>query len=238
MSVAVRTVVIYFVVLFMVRLMGKREIGQLSPFDFVVAMIIAEVALLPMEQPEIPLLRGHAPLFVLVALEVGFSYATLHSRWLRRVMCGQPQVVIRDGRILNREMRRARYNLDDLLGQLREKGYPNPAEVACAVLETSGRLSVVPQTWAQPPTRRDLGINAGPAGLPMVLVADGELVLSNLAASEKRQDWLLAELAARGLRIEDAFLAALSPDGELFVSPREGFRFSTAKEKLKRKGRT
>ncbi|WP_211328167.1 DUF421 domain-containing protein [Thermodesulfitimonas autotrophica] len=230
LEVVARTVIIYFVVLLMVRLMGKREIGQLSPFDFVVAIIIAEVAALPMEQPEIPLLRGLVPLFVLVALEIAFSYAILHSRWLRQLMCGRPQVVISNGRILNREMRRARYNLDDLLSQLREKGYPNPAEVAFAVLETSGRLSVVPWAEVQPPTRQDLGLKARPTGLPKVLVADGELLLPDLRAGGRERDWLEAALQARGLRPKDAFLVTLSPDGELFVSPREGFPLPTAKK--------
>lgn len=228
--VAARTVLIYFVVLLMVRLMGKREIGQLSPFDFVVAIIIAEVAALPMEQPEIPLLRGLVPLFVLVALEVVFSYAILHSRWLRQVIYGRPQVVVANGRILHREMRRARYNLDDLLSQLREKGYPDPAEVAFAILETSGRLSVVPWAAAHPVTRSDLRLKTRATGLPQILVADGELLLSNLRASGRERGWLEKELAARGLGLKDAFLVTLSPDGTLFVSPREGFDSRPAKK--------
>ncbi|WP_334109696.1 DUF421 domain-containing protein [Thermodesulfitimonas autotrophica] len=230
LEVVARTVLIYFVVLLMVRLMGKREIGQLSPFDFVVAIIIAEVAALPMEQPEIPLLRGLVPLFVLVVLEIAFSYAILHSRWLRQLMCGRPQVIISNGRILNQEMRRARYNLDDLLGQLREKGYPNPAEVAFAVLETSGRLSVVPWAEVQPPTRRDLGLKAQATRLPRILVADGEVLVRNLAASGRDKAWLEAELHQQGLGVKEAFLVTLSPDGTLFVSPREGFPLPTAKK--------
>ena len=229
-TVFYRTVLIYFVVLLVMRLMGKREIGQLSPFDFAVAIIIAEVAALPMEQPEIPLLRGLLPLFILAGLEVLFSYAALHSRWFRRVMCGAPQLVIWDGQILHREMRRARYNLDDLMAQLREKGYPDPAEVAHAVLENSGRLSVVPRGEKQPVTKGDLGLGAGDVGLPRILVADGEVLDRNLAAAGRSRAWLEKELEARGFSLPEVFLVSLSPDGRLFVSPREGFGRVAAKK--------
>lgn len=229
-TVVLRTILIYFIVLLVMRLMGKREIGQLSPFDFVVAIMIAEVAAMPMEQPEIPLLRGLAPLFVLAALEIAFSYAALHNRWLRHFVCGTPQVIIRDGQILHREMRRARYNLDELLSQLREKGYPDPAEVAEAVLENSGELSVIPKSECRPVTREDLNLRPAAAGLPLVLVADGEVVKPNLAAAERDETWLENELRVRGLSLKEVFLAALSPDGRLFVSPREGFAGPAAKK--------
>ncbi|HIE11839.1 MAG TPA: DUF421 domain-containing protein [Desulfotomaculum sp.] len=230
-TVILRTVFIYFIILLVMRLMGKREIGQLSPFDFVVAIMIGEVVAMPMEQPEIPLLRGLAPLFVLVALEIAFSYAALHSRWLRHFVCGAPQIVVRNGQILHREMRRARYNLDDLLSKLREKGYPDPAEVAEAVLENSGELSVIPKSECSPVTRKDLNLQPAAAGLPLVLVADGEVVKPNLAAAERDEAWLEDELRTRGLSLKEVFLAALSPDGRLFVSGREGFAGPAAKKK-------
>lgn len=223
--VFLRTILIYFVVLLIVRLMGKREIGQLSPFDFVVAIIIAEVAALPMESTEIPLLRGLLPLFVLGALEIAFSYAALHSRWLRQVMCGVPQIIIHRGRVLRQEMRRARYNLDDLMSQLRERGYPDPSDVAFAVLENSGRLSVIPWPKSQPVTREDLKVDGGetPAGLPRILVADGEILRRNLEAVGRDEAWLEGELRARGLTAKEAFFVTYSEGGQLFVSPREGF---------------
>jgi uncharacterized membrane protein YcaP (DUF421 family) len=225
-----RTVLIYFVLLLVMRLMGKREIGQLSAFDFVVAIVIAEVAALPMLQPEIPLLRGLLPLVILVVLEIAFSYVALYNRRFRCLMCGEPQLVIRDGRILHREMRRARYNLDDLLSQLREKGYPDPAEIMCAVLENSGRLSVVPRGENKPVTRGDLGLEGGTAGLPCILVADGEVLERDLAVAGLDRAWLESELKRRGLNLPQVFLASLSPDGRLFVSSREGFDRGAAKK--------
>lgn len=234
LEVFYRTILIYFVVLIMIRLMGKREIGQLSPFDFVVAIIIAEVAALPMESTDIPLLRGLLPLFILAFLEIAFSYAALHSRWLRQVMCGSPQVVIKDGQILRAEMRRARYNIDDLMSQLREKGYPDPGDVAFAVLENSGRLSVVPWGDNRPVTRKDVGLVSGSSTgdneLPHILVADGEVLARNLAVIGQDRTWLEKELQKQGLTPGQAFLVTYSPDRGLFVSKREGFSREAAKK--------
>jgi uncharacterized membrane protein YcaP (DUF421 family) len=219
LEILFRTVFIYFIVLIMVRLMGKREIGQLSPFDFVVAIIIAEVAALPMESPEIPLLQGLFPLFILVALEIAFSFVALHSRRLRQVVCGAPQIVINKGQILRDEMRRSRYNLDDLMSQLREKGYPDPGDVAYAVLENSGRLSIIPWPEKEPVTRGDLQLETQrPVGLPRILVADGEILHRNLAAAGVDETWLREELNRRGMSLKDTFLVTYDRDGRVFVS--------------------
>ncbi|MEW5763127.1 MAG: DUF421 domain-containing protein [Bacillota bacterium] len=216
--IILRTVLVYFFVLAILRLMGKREIGQLSPFDFVVAIIIAELATIPIESPELPLWLGLAPLTVLAVLEIGFSYLALHSRRLRRLIYGVPQVVVAHGRLVREEMRRARYNLDDILAQLRQKGYPDLNQVEFAILETSGELSVIPRE--SPPPARGGACPPGYDGLPRVLVMDGEVERESLAAAGLDEAWLDAELAARGLAVCDVFIALLARDGSLFVQPR------------------
>ncbi|MGO0122767.1 DUF421 domain-containing protein [Desulfothermobacter acidiphilus] len=225
-----RTILIYFTVLVLMRLMGKREIAQLSPFDFAVAIMVAEVAVLPMESLDIPLSRGLLPLVLLAGLEIAFSYLALHSRWLRLLVYGKPQIVIWEGKLLPQEMRRARYNLDDLLAQLREKGYHDPAEVACAVLESSGHLSVVPKGEYRPLTRKDLGLYPIPTGPVHVLVADGEILHNHLQAAGVSEEWLLQELEKKGVKeLRHVFLATLSAQGELFVSSREEVKGVTPK---------
>lgn len=225
-TMVLRTVLVYFFVLVILRLMGKREIRQLSPFDFVVAIIIAELATVPIESPEIPLWLGLVPLTVLAVLEIGFSYLALHSRRLRRLIYGVPQVVVAHGRLVPEEMRRARYNLDDILAQLREKGYADLGQVEFAILETSGELSVIPKEGGRPgpamrPGRCD--------GLPRVLVMDGEVEHENLAAAGLDENWLLGELAARGLAVRDVFIAMLARDGSLFVQSRRDAREDSVK---------
>ncbi|NHM27242.1 DUF421 domain-containing protein [Desulfofundulus sp. TPOSR] len=213
-----RTVLIYFIVLLVVRLMGKREIGQLSPFDFVVAIIIAELAAIPMESTNFPLWKGIVPLVTLGILEVILSYLALHSPFLRRLLDGEPQVVIKNGRIIKDELRRARYNLNDLLAQLREKGIVNVGDVEFGVLETSGKLSVIPKSQKRPVTPEDLGLPTSYEGLPAVLVMDGQVLRENLRLVGLDEAWLKKRLAAAGLKPEQVFLATLGTDGRLFIN--------------------
>lgn len=217
-ELVMRTLMVYFVVLVVVRLMGKREIGQLSPFDFVVAIIIAEIAAIPMQSPTVPLWHSMIPLAVLAFMEIALSYLALHSRKLRAVLDGRPQVVIEGGRILKEEMRRARYNLDDLLSQLREKGYPRPEDIETAVLETSGKLSVIPKSSKRPVTPEDLGLSPDYEGLPTVLVMDGEIFDECLQRKGLDIEWLEVELAKLGMHPRKVFLATLEHDGRIYIN--------------------
>ncbi len=213
-----RTILIYFMVLVVVRLMGKREIGQLSPFDFVVAIIVAEIAAIPMQSPSVPLWHSIVPLAVLALLEIGLSFAALYNRKLRFFLDGRPQVVIEGGRILKEELRRARYNLDDLLAQLREKGYPRPEDIEVAVLETSGRLSVVPKSRKRPVTPEDLGLSPAREGLPAVLIMDGEVFTECLERGGLDLAWLETKLGEKGLQPKKVFLATLEKDGRIIIN--------------------
>ncbi len=212
-----RTVLIYFVVLVVIRLMGKREIGQLSPFDFVVAVIMAEIAAIPMEVSDIPLWHSIVPLLVLGLLEVLLSYATLFSTTLRRLICGEPQVIVKNGKLLRAEMRKARYNLDEFLAQVREKGIVNPDDIEFAVLETSGKLSVVLKSQRRPLTPADLGIPTNYEGLPVILIKDGTVLKNNLQQAGLDEAWLAGALGERGLKPEKVLLCTLSSDGNLFL---------------------
>jgi len=216
-----RTVVIYFFVLLVVRLMGKREVGQLSPFDLVVAIIIAELAAIPMESAGIPLWHGLVPVTVLGLLEVGFSYLALTNRKIRLLIDGRSQVIVKNGRLMTAEMRRSRYNLDDLLTQLREAGVADINDVEFAVLETSGRLTVFPRSGRRPLTPADLGLSPPYEGLPAVLVMDGEVLHENLREAGLNEGWLAVELGRRGLVPEQVLLASLGTDGRLYVSGRD-----------------
>lgn len=213
-----RTVFIYLLVLAVIRMMGKREIGQLSPFDLVVTIIIAELAAIPMERSDIPLWHSVLPLVVLGVLEIAVSYLSLFSQTLRGIICGHPQVIIKNGHILRDEMRKARYNLDDLMAQMREKGIVNPDDVEFAVLETSGKLSVILKSQHRPVTPADLGISTPYEGLPTVLVMDGNIMKKNLQDANLDEKWLLEALKEQKLTPGKVLLATLSTDGRLFIN--------------------
>ena len=212
-----RTVFTYIVLLVIIRLMGKREISQLSPFDFVVAIMIADLAVVPLQSSGIALWHGIVPLILLALLEMMLSFAALHSHRLRKLLDGNAQIVIKGGCILKSELRKARYNLDDLLAQLRESGYPNVEDIEVGVLETSGRLSVIPKSQKRPVTPEDLKITTGYEGLPTILIMDGVISKQELAGIGLDMDWLETRLAESGVPSRRVFLATLNTHGKFNI---------------------
>ena len=142
----IRTLILYFVVIVSMRIMGKRQMGEMQPSELVVAIMISDLASVPMQTVDIPLISGIIPVLTLIVVEVLMSYVGLKSRFLRRIITGEPSVVIYDGHVNEKELRRLRFNLNDLLEQLRINNYSNIADVYVAVLETNGQLSIIPKT--------------------------------------------------------------------------------------------
>ncbi|NMB47142.1 MAG: DUF421 domain-containing protein [Firmicutes bacterium] len=213
-----RTLIFYAVLLLLLRIMGKREIGSLSPFDLVVTIMIAELAALPMENPEISLLDALIPILTLTVAEITVSYATLKSETVRLLLTGTPSIIIRGGEIIESEMRRVRYNLGDLMLQLRLKGVSNIADVEVAILETNGELSVILKSQQRPLVPADLGIETEYEGLPLILVVDGVVNEFNLKQADLDHEWLTSRLQERGIEsVEEVLLASLDTVGSLFV---------------------
>lgn len=220
--VFVRTFIIYAVVVVLMRLMGKRQIGQLEPYELVVAVMIAELAAIPMEDKAIPLVHGLIPIFTLFFIQVCISYINMKSLWFRSFMDGSPSIVIRNGKIDIDELAKARYNINELLEQLRTKGYANIADVEFAILETSGNLSVIPKSQKRPLTPADLHIDTGYEGLPLPLVLDGTIQRDNLSDAGLTVDWLVSELAKLGIDdVNEVFFASLDTQGNLFYQARK-----------------
>jgi len=145
----IRTVILYFVVIIAMRLMGKRQIGDLQPSEMVVTIMISELAAIPMGNIETPILVGIMPLLVLIVLEIGLSYAGMKSKRISRLFSGKPSVIICNGEINREEMRRCRMNYDDLKEELRLEGCTDIKTIKYAILETNGQLSIIPNKEAQ-----------------------------------------------------------------------------------------
>ncbi len=218
-SVAIgRTLIFYAVLLLLLRVMGKREIGSLSPFDLVVTIMIAELAALPMENPEITLIDALVPILTLTVAEIAVSYVTLKSESLRILLTGTPSIIIRGGEIIESEMRRVRYNLGDLMLQLRLKGVSNIADVEVAILETNGELSVILKSQYRPVVPADIEVETEHEGLPLTLIVDGAVNRFNLKQAGLDNAWLAAQLDDRGIdSVTDVLLASLDTVGRLFV---------------------
>lgn len=215
--IIIRTLILYIAVVMVMRIMGKREIGQLQPFELVVALMIAELAAIPMQDTGIPLLSGIIPIIILMVAQVGLSYVSMKSLQARNIICGRPSVVIDNGKLVESELRYLRYNINDLLEQLRCKNFPNIADVEFAILETNGQLSVIPKSQKRALQPEDLKIETEYEGLPLTLIVDGQLNEQNLHKANLNKEWLIAELAKFGINdIKKVFFASLDTAGNLF----------------------
>lgn len=217
--VVIRTLILYAVVIAALRIMGKRQIGELQPSELVVAIMISDLATVPMESVDIPLLSGILPVLTLIMAEVITSYISLKSKLVRKFIIGQPSVVIYDGKINEQELERLRFNLDDLLEELRLNGCHDISDVAVAVIETSGKLSVIPRDNARPVTVEDMQLTeVRHDGLPCTVIADGRLNEYELKRSGKTESELFDELKKRGANnISEVFIASIDAEGELFL---------------------
>ncbi len=213
----------YLLVVLIVRVMGKHQIGQLQPYELVITILISELAAIPIQDTDIPLINGIIPIATLLVIQVSLSLLSLKSETARKLICGGPSVLIENGRIHQRELGRLRYNLTDLLEQLRLKGFPNIADVEFAILETSGKLSVIPKSQKRPVNPADLGIPTAYEGLPTILIVDGTLRSEHLSQANLTEEWLRQQLRQSGLRgVEDVFLASLDTSGQLYLQAKDG----------------
>lgn len=171
----IRTVILYIIVIFSMRLMGKKQIGQLQPSEFVIAMMLSELATIPMQDIAIPLLQGVVPILTLLALEILISWILLKSKRARRIFEGQPSILIQHGAMNIPELKRLRYNIDDVIEEIREAGYADIQEIEFAILETSGNLSIIPTAAARPLSYKDMKEGPQKSVLPYVIISDGKL---------------------------------------------------------------
>jgi len=216
--VVLRTLILYMLVIIAFRLMGKREIGQLQPFELVVILMISDLAAIPSENVGIPLLSGIVPILVLLLTSLTLAWISLKSEKARTIICGTPSILIERGKILEKELTKNNYNLTDLLEELRIKNVPNIADVEFAVLETNGQLSVFPKSQKRPTIPEDFHITTKFEGLPLTIISDGKLNSKNLQQDNKDLTWLKGELKKHSIdKIENVLLASLDSSGTLYV---------------------
>ena len=218
----IRTIILYIFIIIGIRLMGKRQVGELEPSELVLSLIIADLASVPMQDYGIPLLTGILPSLALLAMTMILSVLTMKSVRFRALMCGRPSIVIRDGLVDQREMARNRLTIDELLEELRAKGYTDPATVKYAILETNGQLSVLPYANQKPPTAQQLQVSAEESGLPLVVISDGRLLEHNLRALGRDRKWLDQRLEERGCSgLEAVFLLLVDQTGSIYLARKD-----------------
>lgn len=219
-----RTVILYVLIITGVRLMGKRQVGELEPSELVVSLLIADLAAVPMQDFGIPLLTGIIPIFALLSMTMILSVLTMKNTRFRILMCGKPSIVVRDGTLDQREMQRNRYTVDELFEELRMKGCTDLTQIKYAILETNGQLSVLPYAACQPPTTAQLEIKTQEGGLPVILISDGRLMEENLHLSGHDMNWLDKQLRRHNCPSHaDVFLMTVDEAGKVYCSLRQEF---------------
>ncbi len=223
MSVAlIRSLILYFLVIVLYRMMGKRQIGEMQPGELVLAIMISDIAAVPMQSAEVPLLSGVVPILALTCTEVFMSFIAEKSPAVRKAVTGEPSLVIADGKILVDEMRRLRFNLDDLFEQLRNQGYFDIGEVAFAVLETNGMLSVLPKGNKQPVLREDLKLSASTDGFSDTVIKDGILDKEALSRIGRTEEWLEKKLRERNISsVQAVFLLCADTERVTFLQTKK-----------------
>lgn len=220
--VLIRTIVLYLLIVVGIRLMGKHQIGELEPSELVLALIIADLASVPMQDNGIPLMSGVIPIIVLLCLSTILSVLATKSLRFRALLCGRPSIVVKDGVVQEGELRRNRLTIDELMEELRGQGCTDLRSVKLAVLETGGKISVLPYAKDRPVTAGQMGVDAPETGIPVIIISDGQVLRHNLKGRGYEEEWLRKQLAEQGLsEPEEVFLLTVDESGETYCVPKK-----------------
>lgn len=222
LTILIRAILLYCILVLTMRAMGKRQLGQFQPYEFVMAMLIANLVASPMSDVSTPLLHGVLPVAALYVVHSVITLVCLRSDRLRALISGKPSLIISRGVIQQKELNRLCLALSDLLEGLRAAGYMDPSEVGTAVMEANGTLTAFPKAQRRPVNTGEMNVDPGYEGLPMMLVMDGRIQQHNLKSAHLEAGWLKGVLAGRGLAVEQVFLCSLDTQGRMAIQDREG----------------
>ena len=217
----IRTLVLYLVLIVAIRAMGKRQVGQMEATEFVVAMLIADLASIPMQDSGIPLISGVVPILTVLGLELVLSWLIMRSVFCRRLLCGKPVILIDNGKIVRENLRRTRVTMDELTGHLRQKDVLDITTVQYAILETNGSLSVFPYPKYMPAAAEDAGVEVQDQFLPVTILEDGYLSPDNLRKAGRDRRWLEKELQKNKAAPHEVLLLTVDQGGNVVLIRKE-----------------
>lgn len=203
----VKCIIVYFVIILALRLMGKREVGELSVIDVVIYLVMSELLAISITDTKASIFRSLIPITILALMQIGISWILLKNKYIRDLFDGKAVILIENGHIDQSVMRRERYSIDDLMSQIHSKDLSSPAEVAFAILENNGTLSILPK-------------NSCRVRYPQPLISDGKINKMALQHIGKNEEWLQQQVKRQGTIIKDVFLCLYQKDG-LFIIKRE-----------------
>ena len=212
----IRSILLYIIVLVVMRLMGKREIGQLQPFELAISIMIADLASTPMADAGIPISNGIIPILALLVMHLTISILNIKSIKARQILCGKPSILIYRGRIDEKMLKKERFTVNELEERLRGNNVVNIGDVEYAILETSGQVTVIQKPEKKNVTAEDLGLKPEYEGLAYDLVLDGKVMYENLKILKKDYDWLKKEVNKFGIKPEHALIVTIDGKGNFF----------------------
>ena len=216
LSTFIRVIILYILVLVIMRLMGKREIGQLQPFELVVAIMIADLASIPMSDVGIPITNGIIPILALLVMHILISILNMKSIKIREILCGKPRILIYRGKIDEKALKKERFTLNELQERLRSVNIINIGDVEYAILETSGQITVIQKPDKRTTTPKDFDMMPEYEGLPYDLVIDGKVMYNNLKILGKNYTWLEKEVGKFKMKPEDALIVTIDGANQIF----------------------
>ena len=216
-----RAAFLYLVLILSVRLMGKRQIGQMEASEFVVTMLVANLASIPMQDGGIPLFSGLVPILTVLGMELLLAAAAMGSVWVRKVLCGKPVILIENGKVNQKALRATRVTLDELTGHLREKDVLDIQSVQYAILETNGNLSVFPWPKEKPASAKEAGVQVKSQYLPISIIEDGYLYGENLAVAKRDKKWVQQVLDEHRTSLKQTWLLTVDEKGHVLWLPKE-----------------
>ena len=218
----IRTIILYILVLIVMRFMGKREIGQLQPFELAISIMIADLATIPMAETGIPISSGVIPILGLLVMHLTISVINLKSIKMREIICGKPAILIYRGRIQEKTMKKEKFTINELEERLRGYNVTNIGDIEYAILETSGQISILQKPNKRNAIPEDFGIMPEYEGIAYDLVIDGKVMKENLEKLDKDYNWLLKQVEPFGIKPEEALIATIDGKGNFFCQEKEG----------------
>lgn len=216
-----RSIILYIVVLIVMRLMGKREIGQLQPFELAISIMIADLASIPMTEIGIPITNGIVPILGLLVMHLIISVINLKSLKARQIICGKPRILIYRGKIDEIALKKERFTINELQERLRGNNVVNLGDVEYAILETSGEVTVIQKPEKRNTIPEDFNIQPDYEGIPYDLVVDGKIMNKNLKAIGKNYAWLKKQVEKFNMKPEEALVVTLDGKGQIFCQSKE-----------------
>ena len=214
-SICIRTFVVYLLITCSIRLMGKRQIGELEVSELVTTLLLSELAAMPIDDPDIPLLFSLIPIFLIVALELLTSDLKNRITFLKRIFESRPTILINRGALSQKEMQKMRISMEELLSALRQQGVTDPDDVYYAILEQNGSLSVILKADKQPLTVSDAGVNTVERGITHALIIDGHVNQKEVRSVGKDEEWLYRTLSRYHSTVKETFLLSLDDAGHV-----------------------